>query len=262
MKKWPFLLLMLIQFLSTRAFARSPRMVSLTDSEVAVIHTGIGYSTILQFDAKPTSAVLGDQDAFKVEYVGNAITIKPLLASSKTNLFVFTDYDRFNFKLEAIRGADVDYLVQVKRKKTKQELENSFESAPNVASPAMLTKRFNVSNKSQGVFLKMTESSYSSQDGVYVLNFTLALDPGSKSVIAFEPGDVELIQSKKPVLIDNLYLEGLNLVPGRPLRGKLLLRESEFDTATRLELQFSPSVISSKGKKCPRVSFILKPKRK
>jgi hypothetical protein len=243
--------------LSFPSEAKPTRTVILDDNEVAVIHTGIGYSTILQFDTKPTSAVLGDQDAFKVEYVGNSLTVKPVLPSSRTNLFAFTDYDRFNFKLETTRGADVDYLVKVKRKRSASVPEFSGSTSEQQTTQ-LAKKRLRLSSKLLGITAQISEIAYSKPDGVFVVSFALSVDskPNAKPLV-FEPGDIELSQGKSPIAIENLYLESLALIPGKKTQGKLLVRESSMDTAKPITFRFSPSIFA-KGKKTPQISFIPK----
>lgn len=242
--------------LATQSFAKPARTVTIGDNEVATVRTGIGYSTIIQFDSKPTSAVLGDQDAFKVEYVGNAITVKPVLPSAKTNLFVFTDYDRFNFKLETTRGGDVDYLVQVKRKRS--EVASAYDDGVPAASSKLSKRTLRLSSKAQGIALQLSEIAYSKADGVFVVSFALGLDSkGVSKPLVFEPGDIEVSQGKSPVAIENLYLESLALIPGKKVQGKLLFRESSLDVGKMVTFRFIPDVLSQK-KKTPQLSFIPK----
>jgi len=254
MKRWLFAFVAALLGLSLPCEARSSRTVVLDGNEVAVIHTGIGYSTIIQFDSKPTSAVLGDQDAFKVEYVGNSLTVKPVLPSSRTNLFAFTDYDRFNFKLETTRGSEVDYLVVVKRKRRKAA-PTFISGGPAQPSTSLTKQPLHLSSKRQGVTLQVSDLAHSMSDGVFVVSFSLTVDQkSSKSPLVFEPGDIEIFQGKKSIPIENLYLEALSLVPGRRVRGKLLTKETNMDIKQAISFQFSPSALSV-GKKPPQVSF-------
>jgi len=50
--------------LETPLRLKTPRIVTQADSEMVTINTALGYTTLIQFDARPTSAVLGDQDGF------------------------------------------------------------------------------------------------------------------------------------------------------------------------------------------------------
>jgi Conjugal transfer protein len=254
MKLWLFVVVTAFFCVSIPSEAKPTRTVVLDDNEVAVIRTEIGYSTIIQFDSKPTSAVLGDQDAFKVEYVGNSLTVKPVMPSSRTNLFAFTDYDRFNFKLETTRGADVDYLVKVKRKRSVPVPDFS-SGGPAEEAPHLAKKRLNLSSKAQGLTVSVSEVAYSKPDGVFVVSFALGLDSKSSAKpLVFEPGDIEVSQGKNSIAIENLYLESLALIPRKKVQGKLLIRESSITVGNSVTFRFSPSVFS-KGKKPPQISF-------
>ncbi|KAJ8134321.1 hypothetical protein OY671_012466, partial [Metschnikowia pulcherrima] len=61
--------------------------------------------------APPTSLVVGDSSAFKVEYLDQAITIKPSRANAKSNLYVYTDWRRFNVQLVTGGEGAADYVV-------------------------------------------------------------------------------------------------------------------------------------------------------
>jgi hypothetical protein len=103
-------------------FAGTIREVQTDSSKLIPIHTALGFSTILEFQSKPTQAILGDQDGIKLEYVGNSITLKPLIGGgTKTNLFVYSDYDRYNFSVLTGSSLSVDYIVRVKTISNKKE---------------------------------------------------------------------------------------------------------------------------------------------
>lgn len=103
----------------TYADQKKARSLALKDGDVGEVRTALGYSTILQFDLDLTSVVVGDQDSFKVEYVGDGLTIKPVVSGVKSNLFVFTDYDRFNFKIIGTSADQADFLVMLSRGRSR-----------------------------------------------------------------------------------------------------------------------------------------------
>ncbi|MBK8204914.1 MAG: TrbG/VirB9 family P-type conjugative transfer protein [Bdellovibrionales bacterium] len=116
MKKQTFTIAIIISLLtSSTAFAKNVKTISIDESEVAQVRVSPGYSTLLQFDARPVQAIVGDQDSFKVEYVGNSIAIKPLMSGVSTNLFVMTEYGKFNFRISSGRGFEPDYILRVKK---------------------------------------------------------------------------------------------------------------------------------------------------
>lgn len=100
------------------AHAASSRTVYLNDSDMTPIYVEPGFSTLLKFDSHPEPGLVGDQDAFKIEYLKSIVAIKPLIARAQTNLFVFTKEGQFGFKLITDRGKHDD-VVLVKPSKNR-----------------------------------------------------------------------------------------------------------------------------------------------
>lgn len=95
------LLLILMAFPPIEAWAKSMRVVRLSDSDMETVFVEPGFSTLIKFDSHPQPGLIGDQDGFKVEYLKNMVAIKPLVSRGKTNLFLFTKEGQFNFQLLA-----------------------------------------------------------------------------------------------------------------------------------------------------------------
>jgi len=87
------------------------RKVEVNGDQIVTVRTSIGIATIIQVPDRPNSVVVGDQDSFKVEYLDQAITIKPLTSGAKSNLYVYTDWKRFNVELISGAQASADYVV-------------------------------------------------------------------------------------------------------------------------------------------------------
>lgn len=100
----------LFSLLSVAAFAKTARTINLNTNAVPTIRCALAHSTLLRFASRPTSIVAGDQDAFKIEYVGPNVSIKPLVSDASTNLFVFFDNRSYSFDLRTVQGPS-DYLV-------------------------------------------------------------------------------------------------------------------------------------------------------
>src|SRR6185437_1616257 len=67
--------------------------------EIIVVRAAIGIATIIQVPQAIQSAIIGDQSGFKVEYLYDAVTIKPLRYGVKTNLYLVTQNHRYNLRL-------------------------------------------------------------------------------------------------------------------------------------------------------------------
>ena len=53
------------------------RRVAVQPDQIVTVRTAIGIATIIQVPDSPNSVVVGDQSAFKVEYLDRAIALTP-----------------------------------------------------------------------------------------------------------------------------------------------------------------------------------------
>lgn len=90
------------------------RHVEVKKDQIISVETRLGIATLIQLPERPSSVVIGDQGSFKVEYLDKAVTVKPLFVGARTNLYVYTDFHRFNIELVPSRGKSPDYLVYLK----------------------------------------------------------------------------------------------------------------------------------------------------
>jgi type IV secretory pathway VirB9-like protein len=66
------------------------RKIEVKPDQIVTVRTAIGIATIIQVPERPNSIVVGDQAGFKVEYLDQAITIKPLHSGARSNLYTNT----------------------------------------------------------------------------------------------------------------------------------------------------------------------------
>jgi hypothetical protein len=83
------------------------------DKIMQPVHLTMGRSTVLRFDEKPTTSVLGNQNYFNLEYIGNDITVQPQGVVT-TNLFVYTESQTYGIILKVGPESLYDDLVYVK----------------------------------------------------------------------------------------------------------------------------------------------------
>jgi hypothetical protein len=181
---------------------------------VAVVKVGIGFSTLLQFDTRPSQAIVGDQDSFKIEYVGNAIAIKPLISGVSTNLFVVTDVGKFNFRISAMRGFEPDYVLRIKRKSDE----------PSRNPTALRTKITNTQVTKNGLTLHLNSVASAQSNSVLIYSFRVATKDRR---LRFDAGDFEIVQISRSLSIESIYLDRVLLSPGNSLNGMILIRRSE-----------------------------------
>lgn len=98
------------------------KTVSYFEDNILKINTALGIATIIQLPETIQSMIIGDQSGFKVEYLNNAVTIKPLRWGANTNLYLITDKQRYNLRLQTERQEKADYVVYVKIKKPEESI--------------------------------------------------------------------------------------------------------------------------------------------
>ncbi|MBI3557954.1 MAG: TrbG/VirB9 family P-type conjugative transfer protein [Deltaproteobacteria bacterium] len=255
--KWLVFIMTLLAFcvLSRALHAKEPRALTLAESDVAPIRTALGFTTMLTFDARPSSVILGDQDAFKVEYAGNGLALKPVVSHAKTNLFVFTDYDRFSFRLLVGPQGEADYAIRVKGKRAQSYSGDAVGSG--VAPPALVERRLGQGKVCGGYRLVVESIGWPRSGSTYLVRFRVgsvrAGIPANGQ--PFEPGDFDIAQDGRSLPIENLYLEGLAFTKQTPrLRGTLVLRQAAIKSGQPLILTFSPDFLK-KQNRCLSVAF-------
>lgn len=220
MKPFFSLMILLISY-SSLAFGRV-RTVEVVGDQVVTVRTSIGIATIIQVPDRPNSVVVGDQDSFKVEYLEQAITIKPLSPGAKSNLYVYTDWKRYNIELVSGPQVSADYVVYLELPIKKQKLDSpiswrKFQNSLKNESVSMMVKRI-------GTF----------RDDLLLVEFTLT----SQEKININPEWFWITQKDAGRPIHNLVLSGLEVGPKKSINGLLQLRTIEFDNDSfRLELR-------------------------
>ncbi len=106
-------------FLASHADASRVRTVEVEADQIVTVKTAIGVATIIQVPDRPTSLVAGDSEAFKIEYLDQAITVKPLRSNAKSNLYIYTDWKRFSVQLITSQESAADYIVYLKSRTKK-----------------------------------------------------------------------------------------------------------------------------------------------
>lgn len=223
---WSLILLTLLPIPGTSAPVRT---VEVRGDQIVQVKTAIGIATIIQVPDSPTSVVLGDLSAFKVEYLDQAITIKPLRSHAESNLYIHTDWKRFVVHLSTTSKTSADYIVYLKPKALDpphQAQPIKWRSLPVTASNGSLELRI--------------ERLGRSQDGFLFVEFALS----SKKAQTFDPASVWLRQKNAARPIQGLYLANLELGPEKSRKGLVSIRERDLDIAAgaTLEIQCEKAI--------------------
>lgn len=210
--------------LSTLVFANiRVRRVAVIGDQIVTVHTAMGIATIIQVPDRPNSVVVGDQDAFKVEYLDQAITIKPLSGRAKSNLYVYTDWKRYNVQLVSGIEAIADYVVY---------LENPKEDVKTAKSSSVTWTTCKKSLKNDNLKLEVTRLGRA-KDGVLLIEFLIR--GSSKEEI--KPESIWIAQNGMIRPIQNLFLSAVEVLPSSPVSGVIQLQQDDFDSSMPIQIE-------------------------
>ena len=186
------------------------RRVLVKKDQIVPVRTALGIATLVQVPDRPTSAIIGDLEAFKLEYLENGVTIKPLQSGAKTNLYIYTDSQRFNVHLIPATKEVADYIVYLK----------NAGSLPPKPESKIKWRAFVRSDSHGGLQLKIRRLG-TTGSGFWLIDFELQ----SFKETQIKPEWFWIIQGQKYRAIHSLYLSGIVASPGRPVSGTITLRQ-------------------------------------
>lgn len=224
--------LMILSLLSVEASAQGKvRRVNVHGDQIVTVKTSLGIATIIQVPDRPNSVVVGDQNAFKVEYLDQAITIKPVASGVKSNLYIYTEWKRFNVELVSGSEAAADYVVYLENPKI----------APKIVSEAQGVVWTKASNYLRNDSLELsTKKLGRSGKDTFLVEFILT----SKKKEKFQPECLWLKQYDETIPIHNLVLSGLEVAPGQPISGVLQIRSKDLNSSEPFRLEIKRRKIS------------------
>ncbi len=196
------------------------RRVSVIGDQIITVRTALGIATIIQVPDRPNSVVVGDQEAFKVEYLDQAVTIKPLDPSAKTNIYIYTDWKRYNVELISGAGAVADYVVYLENPKEKIEVSE------------IKWIEFKRSFRNGDILLE-TKRIAKLKNGILQIEFYLT----SEKKQSIHPEWIWITQGGKTRPINNLILSSLEITPHTKVQVVLQLLASDFESSETFRLE-------------------------
>lgn len=198
------------------------RRVEVSGDQIVTVRTSIGIATIIQVPDRPNSVVVGDQDSFKVEYLDQAITIKPLSPGAKSNLYVYTDWKRFNVELISGAQASADYVVYLTLPAQKKKTD-----------PPIAWKSYKNSLQNENLNLHVKRIG-SVKNGLLLVEFEITSSKNEK----LNPEWIWLTQEGVVKPIQSLVFSSLEVSKDKPAKGLIQLRIVDFEKAQlRLEIR-------------------------
>ena len=176
--------------LASVSFANIKNVTPKND-EIIEVKTALGIATIIQMPDSVQSAIIGDQSAYRIEYVDRAVTIKPLRASARTNLYLFTKERRFNLRLTVVPQNLAYYIIYIRK--------GDFGVGPQWTSVAQSASNSNIDLK----LLKVGKT----RDGFLLLNLSVT----AKKPLILEPDDFWVLQGESSRVLQSLFVSRKNL---------------------------------------------------
>lgn len=212
--------------------AQRVRRVPVQGDQIVTVRTSIGIATIIQVPDRPNSVVVGDQDSFKVEYLDQAITIKPLAGGAKSNLYIYTDWKRFNVELVSGHEAIADYVVYLDIPKEKPPTAVVKETG-------IRWTDFKNQLRNDNFYLNVKRVGRT-KDGILLVEFLVST---SKKEV-FNPEWLWLTQSGETRPIHNLFMSALEVTPQREISGVLQIKESDLNANEPIRVELRRNKIS------------------
>lgn len=186
--------------------------------EIIDVRAALGIATLIYLPAAVLPSIIGDQTAFRIDTLPSGVSVKPIRAGARTNLYLMTEKERFNFRLSTFPADRADFVVYIGRGEPEQETawtESSRESATD-----QISIRINRIGRSRRGFLLF--------DGVL----------RSSALLKIRPEDFWITQKKESVVIDSLFVSQREARPGNPIRFALALAVSDLSEKKPLLLEF------------------------
>lgn len=216
----PILWILALIFASPNFALARVRKVEVKQDQIVAVRTAIGIATIIQVPDRPNSVVVGDQSAFKVEYLDQAITIKPLHSGGKSNLYVYTDYRRYNVQLLTGPEAAADYVVYLQDPKQK------------VAKSGLIWNSLNNRLKNDSLNFHVLRAA-KSKNGILLIEFKLQ----STKKEELRPEWIWLTQGGVSKPIHGLFLTGLDLRPNETVTGVMQILKSDVSESLPMRIE-------------------------
>ena len=239
--------LVMMLFMSVGAFGQQVREVRAGPNDIITINTSPGLSTLIEFEGRPRSVIVGDLDAFKVEYAGSSLAIKPLIDRAKSNLFVATEMDSFRFRLRSSKGDAADYVVRVKvKRKEPPKPQGIVLSDLNQGDSLVIDLLPKSSEKDALQFSVLSLKKIQNGDALAAsIQISIGQTVFGNRGLRLHPDDFHVFQMGKDLTIKNFYLNSAELSMKCPLSGLLIISREDVRQGTPLLFYFSPKILGS-----------------
>ncbi len=197
------------------------RKIPVSGDQIVTVKTAIGIATIIQVPDRPNSVVVGDQESFKVEYLDQAITIKPLHSGAKSNLYVYTDWKRYNVQLTTGAEATADYVVYLESPQVKNTKSNTISWYSFVSK--VVNQNITLQSKRLGLL----------KNNLIAIEFIVTSSKKEK----FDPSWIWLTQNGETKPIHNLFVSSLKLDEKNKINAVIQVLKSDLSLNAPLRIE-------------------------
>lgn len=214
-----------VSLLCSAAHAGRVRTIYASDRTMQPVFLTMGRSTVLRFDEKPKSAVIGNQNYFSLEYIGNDITIQPQGVAG-TNLFVYTEFQTYGLILQVGGQAQYDDLVQVRFRPGYVNVSDRTPKKRYLVSDMTIGKRLEIN----GVLrLNLPRAIQSIAQGVWI--FEAVLENLSKENLAASDMQISAAAHDRSQPFTKAVCEKDALASGEKTQCRVIVRTERIDGA-------------------------------
>jgi hypothetical protein len=221
---------------SLAAEASRVRHVQVKGDEIAVVKTAVGVATLIQLPDKPSSVVVGDQGAFKVEYLDQGLAIKPLHGSAKSNLYIYTDWRRFSVQLVTGAASGADYVVYLEALKSPPKLDRT-PVAGRDREPSVQWKKCLRIAKGGGLLWRVTGlGAVNPTDPAFSMRM-IRFELSASSSTLVNPEGFWLTQGGRVRPLQRLILSDNRIASGGRIHGVIQIRRADLMAGEAIQLE-------------------------
>lgn len=215
---WSFLL-------SQTSFAHIKTIFPKND-EIILVKTSLAIATMIQFPDSTSVQfpIIGDQSAFRIETIDKGITIKPLRYGAKTNLYLFTNKTRYNFRLITAGQEQADYILYIKSSENTDSLNWKVIEKSAANKELKLTLHRVAVTKDNKILLDLSLIAVNLDTKISPENIWVYQDKESKLINALFLSD-KVTNQRRPIQI-GIALSKNDLKEGKSLQIAIKTKES------------------------------------
>lgn len=190
------------------------------NDEIILVKTSIAIATIIQFPDSTSvqMPIIGDQSGFRIETLDKGITIKPLRQNAKTNLYLFTDKKRYNFRLVTATQDQADYILYIKSASQSSDVK---------------WKEINKTSSNSNLTLTVARIS-KSKDQTIVLDCILK----SKTNFSISAENLWIFQERESKVINSIFLPDKTVSKVSPFMFAMAISKNDLKEGKNIEVAF------------------------